>query len=75
MQITIYTKTNCPNCITAKHLLGAKGLEYTEHDSEQEPHFSFVTSQGLRQMPQIYIDGQRVGGLTGLVEALKQLGL
>jgi glutaredoxin 3 len=26
-----------------------------------------------RQMPQIFIDGQRVGGLAGLQAALKQL--
>jgi glutaredoxin len=27
----------------------------------------------VRQMPQIFIDGQRVGGLAGLHEALKQI--
>lgn len=28
-----------------------------------------------RQMPQIFIDNQRVGGLAGLQAALKQMGL
>ena len=75
MNITIYTKSNCPNCVSAKQLLKSKGFEFTEQDAEQEPHLSFVTSQGLRQMPQIFIDGQRVGGLAGLQAALKELGL
>ena len=30
---------------------------------------------GARQMPQIFIEGQRVGGLAGLQAALKELGL
>jgi glutaredoxin 3 len=30
---------------------------------------------GIRQMPQIFIEGQRVGGLAGLQAALKELGL
>jgi glutaredoxin 3 len=28
-----------------------------------------------RQLPQIFIEGQRVGGLAGLQAALKELGL
>jgi glutaredoxin 3 len=29
----------------------------------------------VKQMPQIFIQGQRVGGLAGLQAALKELGL
>ena len=29
MNIAIYTKSNCPNCVTAKQLLGAKAIEAT----------------------------------------------
>jgi len=75
MNITIYTKSNCVNCTTAKQLLKSKGLEYEEKDAEVQPHLTFVISQGLRQMPQIWIDGQRVGGLAGLQAALTQVGL
>lgn len=79
MNITIYTKSNCPNCVSAKALLKSKGLEYTEQDFESmtdgqleewRTHYPDV-----RQMPQIFFDGQRVGGLAGLQAALKQLGL
>ena len=77
MNITIYTKSNCPNCTTAKQLLKSKGLTYTEMDAEQPPVMEWFARDypGVRQMPQIFIDGQRVGGLAGLQAALKQVGL
>jgi glutaredoxin 3 len=77
MKIKIYTKSNCPNCTTAKQLLKSKGLEYDEFDAENihvradiehnHPH--------IRQMPAIWVNGQYVGGLAGLQAALKQMGL
>ena len=78
MQITIYTKSNCVNCVSAKQLLKSKGLEYTERDLTNDPVKQaelFAAYPEARQMPQIFIDGQRVGGLAGLQAALKQLGL
>ena len=78
MNITIYTKSNCPNCVSAKQLLKSKGLEYTERDLTNDPVKQaelFAAYPEARQMPQIFIDGQRVGGLAGLQAALKQLGL
>ena len=78
MNITIYTRANCPNCVSAKQLLKAKGLEFYEVDTERQPvELSILLTNypEARQMPQIFIDGQRVGGLAGLQAALKQLGL
>lgn len=77
MNITIYTKSACPNCTTAKQLLKSKGLEYAELDVENsaEGRGLIEAFPQARQMPQIFIDGQRVGGLAGLQAALKQLGL
>lgn len=78
MNITIYTKSNCPNCVSAKQLLKSKGLEYQEFSFDNDPmreaefHAAYPD---VRQMPQIFIGGQRVGGLAGLQAALKQLGL
>lgn len=77
MQITIYTKAQCSNCVTAKQLLKSKGLEYVEFPTDKltVEELTVVCGPGARQMPQIFIDGQRVGGLAGLQAALKQLGL
>lgn len=76
MQITIYTKSNCPNCVAAKQLLKSKGLNYMEWDVQESPSALerlLDTFPQARQMPQIFIDGQRVGGLAGLQAALRQI--
>ena len=78
MNITVYTKSNCPNCVAAKQLLKSKGLEYGEINIDEGPvtRESFMAAYpDARQMPQIFIDGQRVGGLAGLQAALKQVGI
>lgn len=77
MNIHMYTKSQCPNCVQAKQLLKSKGLHYVEHDMEDEQVRSnfCVAYPDVRMMPQIFIDDQRVGGLAGLQAALKQLGL
>jgi glutaredoxin 3 len=76
MNIIIYTKSGCPNCTTAKRLLDDKGIGYNEYDIEKSPEFQRQLADiGVRQMPQIWIEGQRVGGLAGLQAALKELGL
>lgn len=77
MNIVIYTRSSCPNCTTAKALLKSKGLEYAERDVGIPEWRDSLTRNApeARQMPQIFIEGQRVGGLAGLQAALKQLGI
>ena len=75
MNIFIYTKAICPNCVAAKQLLKSKGLRFIENnmeDSGVRQAFEFAYPD-LRQMPQIFINDQRVGGLAGLQAALKQM--
>lgn len=76
MNITIYTKANCPNCTTAKMVMDMVGLDYSEVDIMVGDRFAnFVREYpDAKQMPQIFINDQRVGGVAGLQEALKQLG-
>jgi glutaredoxin 3 len=68
MSIVIYTKSNCPNCVSAKQLLKSKGLEYEEIDVEadEEALMTLLVHGAARQMPQIFIDGQRIGGIDAL---------
>ena len=77
MQIVIYTKTNCPNCTTAKRLLDDKGIEYREIYADDYVVVAALLREypEVRQMPQVFINDQRVGGLAGLQAALKELGL
>ena len=75
MNIFIYTKSKCPNCVAAKQLLKSKGLRFIENNMDKESvrqAFNFAYPD-VKQMPQIFIDDQRVGGLAGLQAALKQL--
>jgi glutaredoxin 3 len=77
MKIHIYTKSGCPNCVTAKALLKSRGLPF-EEDNLDEPALMSAFQRmypEARQMPQIFINDQRVGGLAGLQVALKELGL
>jgi glutaredoxin 3 len=77
MNIFIYTKSNCPNCVAAKQLLKSKDLRYVECDMDDaKVRTAFMIAHPeARQMPQIFIDDQRVGGLAGLKVALNQLSL
>ena len=77
MNIVVHTKSNCPNCVSAKQLLKYKKLEFREVclDDEADRVTFAVNFPEARQMPQIFIDGQRVGGFAGLREALKQAGV
>jgi glutaredoxin 3 len=75
MNITVYTKSNCPNCVTAKQLLKSKGLVFAEVDVEKGNTLEALIAlhPEVRQMPVIFINGQRVGGLLGLQSALAQV--
>ena len=77
LNITIYTRSNCPNCVSAKKLLQSHNIEYSEVDIEFENRLANFLKEypDARQMPQIFINDQRVGGLAGLQAALKQLGI
>ncbi len=75
MKIFMYTKKSCPNCVAAKLLLNSMNLRFVECDMDDPEvasafHFSYPD---IRQMPQIFINDQRVGGLAGLQAALKAI--
>lgn len=76
MNITIYTKEHCPNCTTAKMILDMAGLDYSEVDIMVGDRFANFVREfpDAKQMPQIFVNDQRVGGVAGLQAALKQLG-
>jgi glutaredoxin 3 len=75
MDIMIYTKSNCPNCLTAKMVLKIQDLPFREISVDIEENRLLLMKEvaKARQMPQIFINGQRVGGLAGLQAALKQI--
>ena len=67
--LTIYSKTVCPYCVQAKNFLQAKNINFREINIEQDADArEFITSQGLRTVPQIFFNGKIFveGGWTGL---------
>ena len=65
----MYTKKVCPYCVKAKGLLSSKGLE-GEEVSMEDPAIreSFMAEYPtVRTVPQIFINGNRVGGFDDLV--------
>lgn len=73
MKIVVYTKANCPNCDAAKKLLESKGLDYEMIDAGFEPYMRHLLAKHpeVRQMPQIFINDERIGGFAGLREWIK----
>lgn len=74
--VTVYTAPACPYCVRAKDLLKRRNVPFEEiligWDDEQAWRDAYQRS-GMKTMPQIFIDGQLVGGYTELA-ALDQSG-
>lgn len=76
-KIVVYSKSACPQCESAKSLLKSRNLAYDEvkiDDEAERLAFYAKCGPSVRQMPQVFVDDQRVGGLAGLQAALAQLG-
>ena len=73
--VVIYTKTYCPYCVHAKRLLSSKGVSFREENLEDRPEElrDLIERTGMRTVPQIFINGDLVGGYTELA-ALEQSG-
>jgi NADH-dependent peroxiredoxin subunit F len=66
--IEIYTRLWCPYCIKAKALLQTKGLEWREFDITRAPELQHEMQErsGRHTVPQIFIDGDPIGGYDDL---------
>ncbi len=75
-QVEIYTTKVCPYCVRAKNLLNAKDVDFVEHDltgDDTGREALLKKSNGMRTVPQIFIDGVHVGGCDDLY-ALESAG-
>ena len=69
--VEIYTTTVCPYCVKAKRLLDAKDVDYVEHNltgKDAEREALVKKTNGMRTVPQIFINGQHIGGCDNLYE-------
>lgn len=69
-KIEVYSKSWCPYCNKAKALLKSKNLGYEEIDTtNDDAHEREMVERSRRQtVPQIFIDGQSVGGYDDLAK-------
>ena len=74
--VEIYTTPICGYCAMAKRLLTQKGVAFTEIDVMANPakrREMTERSKGGRTVPQIFIDGEPIGGCDEL-QALERAG-
>jgi glutaredoxin len=68
MRAIVWSKDHCPNCVQAKTLLSQKGIEFEERkigtDWTKEQLLEAVPN--AMSVPQIFLDGELVGGFTEL---------
>lgn len=67
--IEVYSKKDCPFCHKAKELLREKGQKFTEIDVEKNPEKlkeMLERSRGRKTVPEIFIEGELVGGFDEL---------
>ena len=75
-KIEVYSSLFCPYCARAKNLLKKKGAEFLEIDVDQNPEERFEMekrAKGRTSVPQIFFDGELIGGSDELV-ALEMSG-
>jgi glutaredoxin 3 len=72
MRAIVWSKNQCPFCDQAKNLLKMKGIEFEERnvstDWTKEQLLEAVPT--ARTVPQIFLDGELVGGFTELKQRL-----
>jgi glutaredoxin 3 len=75
-KVEIYASMWCGYCSRAKSLLSKKGVEFIEYDVDSEPTKRWemeARSNGRYTVPQIFINGEHIGGSDDLA-ALDRAG-
>ena len=69
----VYTRPSCFWCVRAKHLLESKGISYRNLDINNDNLRKElkIKAPGIKTIPQIFKDGNRIGGYEDLVEYFK----
>jgi glutaredoxin 3 len=69
MKAVVWSKDACPFCVQAKALLESKGIEYEERNIMQGTWSKEQLLEAVptaRTLPQIFLDGELIGGFTEL---------
>jgi glutaredoxin 3 len=72
-KIIVWSKNQCPYCVSAKNLLKVKNLQFEERNIESgdwSKEQLLEACPGARSVPQIVIDGEVIGGFDKLKSLL-----
>lgn len=72
MKVVVYSKTHCPYCVRAKEWLATHGVQYEsivlDDDAQRQAFYAEHNGQ-FGTVPQIFVDGQRIGGYTEMLRS------
>jgi|TARA_X000001036_G_scaffold69631_1_gene60959 glutaredoxin len=77
LNVVVYSKSNCVWCDRAKNLLNSVDLSFNEIDLSDDikrNEFYKKIGEGVKTVPQIFIDDIRVGGFPELVTWFEENG-
>jgi glutaredoxin-like protein len=67
LDVTVFTRKGCPFCARAKALLAEAGIDYDELVLNRDfPEASIRAVSGEASLPQVFVDGRRIGGCDAL---------
>ena len=71
--VIVYTKDNCPYCRMAKELLSSRHIPFEEIriDLDDSKRDEMIRLSNKRTVPQIFINGQSIGGYDDLATLVK----
>ena len=74
MKAVVWSKPACPHCESAKQLLRIKGIEYEEKNIAEGHKIQDLLAlvPNARTMPQIWLDGEHLGGYYELEKKLAE---
>lgn len=56
--VVVFSKSICPNCVTLKNQLNAKGISFTEIKVDEDMEaLAYLKQQGFRAVPVLMKDG------------------
>lgn len=66
--LTVYSKNNCPGCVTLKSRLDAKGVVYEVKNIDTDPDaYKFVVDRRHRSVPVVYNDQHWIEDVNSLL--------
>lgn len=68
VEVIMYSTGYCPYCVKARDLLNKKNASFTDIRVDLQPELreEMISKSGRHTVPQIFINGQHVGGCDDL---------